>query len=210
MSSTARHRRPKMTEPAVFDEQEGGADPATISQAAHDTAHALVYHGRDSDDPEITERFIRLAETEGIEAIAELWADSPAHSLAGSLWRIYAIRAAVQENPRRLAEYYRTGRGDGTTTAAIAGVPEPPTSDEMTKLADMVLAGMYTGDIDVAFDRAASFCRVIARGEALWADNHEGTSQEVARRMTTRADQLIRTAEELETSARAYRAGTLD
>ncbi|GAB3190274.1 hypothetical protein [Nesterenkonia suensis] len=209
MSSTARHRRPKMIDPAAFDQQEGGADPATIAQAAHDTAHALVYHGRDSDDPEVTERFIKLAETEGIEAIAELWSDSPAHSLAGSLWRIYAIRAAVQENPRRLAEYYDAGRGHGTT-AAIAGVPEPPTADEMTKLADMVLAGMYTGEIDVAFDRAAAFCRVIARGEAHWADSHDGTAADVARRMTTRADQLVRTAEELEASARAFRAGTLD
>lgn len=209
MSSTARHRRPKMTDPAMFDQREGGADPATISQAAQDTAHALVYHGRDSDDPEVTERFIRLAETEGIEAIAELWSDSPAHSLAGSLWRIYAIRAAVHENPQRLAEYYSAGRG-ASTTAAIAGVPEPPTADEMTRLADMVLAGMYSGDIDVAFDRAAAFCRVIARGEAHWADTHEDASDDLARRMTTRADQLVRTAEELEASARAFRAGTLD
>lgn len=209
MSTTPRHRRPKMTEPAVFDEQEGGADPATISQAAHDTAHALVYHGRDSDDPEVTERFIKLAETEGIEAIAELWADSPAHSLAGSLWRIYAIRAAVQKDPWRMAEYYRTGRSS-SVQEAIAGVPEPPTSDEMTKLADMVLAGMYTGAIDVAFDRAAAFCRVIARGEALWADTHEGTSSRDARRLTIRAEQLVGTAEDLEASARAFRADKLD
>lgn len=209
MSTTPRHRRPQMTEPAVFDEKEGGADPATISQAAHDTAHALVYHGRDSDDPEITERFIKLAETEGIEAIAELWSDSPAHSLAGCLWRIYAIRAAVQKDPWRMAEYYRTGRSN-SAPAAIAGVPEPPTSEEMTKLADMVLAGMYTGAVDVAFDRAAAFCRVIARGEALWADTHEGTSDQDAARLTTRAQRLVQTAEELEASARAFRAGRLD
>lgn len=207
--STPQHRRPKFTEPAVFDQREGGADPAAISQAAHDTAHALVYHGRDSEDPEITERFIKLAETEGIEAIAELWADSPPRSLAGSLWRIYAIRAAVQKNAERMSEYYRLGRSD-SVPHAVAGVAEPPTAEEMTRLADMVLAGMYTGDIDVAFDRAAAFCRVVARGQALWAGRHERMSPEDARRLTSRADQLLRTAEDLEGSARAFRAGTLD
>lgn len=207
--STPQHRRPKFTEPAVFDQREGGADPAAISQAAHDTAHALVYHGRDSEDPEITERFIKLAETEGIEAIAELWSDSPPRSLAGSLWRIYAIRAAVQKNAERMSDYYRLGRSD-SVPHAVAGVAEPPTAEEMTRLADMVLAGMYTGDIDVAFDRAAAFCRVVARGQALWAGRHERVSPEDARRLTSRADQLLRTAEDLEGSARAFRAGTLD
>lgn len=207
--STPQHRRPKFTEPAVFDQREGGADPAAISQAAHDTAHALVYHGRDSEDPEITERFIKLAETEGIEAIAELWSDSPPRSLAGSLWRIYAIRAAVQKNAERMSEYYRLGRSD-SVPHAVAGVAEKPTAEEMTRLADMVLAGMYTGDIDVAFDRAAAFCRVVARGQALWAGRRERVSPEDARRLTSRADQLLRTAEDLEGSARAFRAGTLD
>lgn len=209
MSSGGQFRRPKFTEPAVFDQQEGGADPAAISEAAHDTAHALVYHGRDSEDPEITERFIRLAETEGIEAIAELWSDSPPRSLAGSLWRIYAIRAAVQKNPERMSEYFRRGSSASGPTA-IAGVAEPPTAEEMTKLADMVLAGMYSGDIDVAFDRAAAFCRVIARGQALWADHHEEASPQDAEWLTSRAKQLLGTADDLEGSARAFRVGTLD
>ncbi|WP_300344365.1 hypothetical protein [Nesterenkonia sp.] len=203
-----RFRRPAYTDPASFDQREGGADPADISQAAHDTAHALVRQGRDSADPEITERFVRLAETEGIEAIAELWAHSPPRSLAGSLWRIYALRAAVQRSPERMSEYYRLGRSH-SAPSAIAGVPEPPTAEEMTKLADMILAGMYAGDIDVAFDRAAAFCRVIARGQALWADTHRSPAED-ARQLTSKANQLVRTAEELEASARAYRSGTLD
>ncbi|MCH8563342.1 hypothetical protein LSI54_07095 [Nesterenkonia sp. AY15] len=209
MTSKPRHRRPSYTEPAAFDQREGGADPAIISQAAHDTAHALVFHGRDSDDPEVTERFIRLAETEGIEAIAELWADSPAHSLAGGLWRIYAIRAAVNKDPQRMSEYYQLGKTD-SAPHAIAGVAEPPTAQEMDRLADLVLAGMYRGDIDSAFDRAGAFCRVIARGQALWAGGSEEHSPESARRLTERADQLLRTAEELESAARGCRAGTLD
>lgn len=204
-----RFRRPAYSDPASFDRREGGADPADISQAAHDTAHALVDQGRSADDPEATERFIRLAETEGIQAIAELWAHSPPRSLAGALWRIYALRAAVQKSPERMSEYYRLGRSH-SAPAAIAGVPEPPTAEEMTRLADMILAGMYAGEIDVAFDRAGAFCRVIARGQALWADSERGTSEEDPKRLTAKADQLVRTAEELESSARAYRSGTLD
>lgn len=203
-----RFRRPAYSDPASFDRREGGADPADISQAAHDTAHALVDRGRSAADPEVTERFIRLAETEGIQAIAELWAHSPPRSLAGALWRIYALRAAVQKSPERMSEYYRMGRSH-SAPAAIAGVPEPPTAEEMTRLADMILAGMYAGEIDVAFDRAGAFCRVIARGQALWADSGRGGDDD-PNRLTAKANQLVRTAEELESSARAYRAGTLD
>lgn len=115
----------------------------------------------------------------------------------------------MQKNAERMSEYYRLGRSD-SVPHAVAGVAEPPTAEEMTRLADMVLAGMYTGDIDVAFDRAAAFCRVVARGQALWAGRHERVSPEDARRLTSRADQLLRTAEDLEGSARSFRAGTLD
>lgn len=203
-----RFRKPTYTDPSVFDQREGGADPALISQAAHDSAHALIRQGRDAADPEITERFVTLAETEGIEAIAELWADSPARSLAGALWRIYALRAAVQKSPERMSEYYRLGRSQ-SAPSAIAGVAEPPTAEEMSRLANHILAGMYAGEIDVAFDRAGAFCRVIARGQALWADKQHLEHRE-ATRLTENADQLVRTAEELESSARAQRAGTLD
>lgn len=204
-----RFRRPAFKDPASFDDREGGADPADISQAANDTAHALVTRGRTAADAETTERFVRLAETEGIQAIAELWSHSPPHSLAGGLWRIYALRAAVQRSPERMSEYYRLGRSH-SAPAAIAGVPEPPTAEEMTRLADMILAGMYSGEIDVAFDRAGAFCRVVARGQALWADTKAHHAQDDPERLTTKANQLVRTAEELESCARGYRAGTLD
>ena len=201
-------RRPAYADPFVFDQREGGADPALISQAAHDSAHALIQQGRDAADPEITERFVTLAETEGIEAIAELWAHSPARSLAGALWRIYALRAAVQKSPERMSQYYRLGRSH-SAPSAIAGVAEPPTADEMSRLADQILAGMYAGEVDVACDRAGAFCRVIARGQALWSDRQHVEHQE-AKDLTEKANQLIRTAEDLESSARAQRAGTLD
>lgn len=204
-----RFRRPVFTDPATFDQREGGADPADISQAARDSAHALIQRGRRDADPEATQRFVRLAETEGLEAIAELWSHSPARSLAGSLWRIYALRTATAKNPERMSEYFRLGRTAAAPTA-IAGVPEPPTAEEMTKLADMLLAGMYSGEVDVAFDRAAAFCRVIARGQALWADRHSSHHDDDARRLTARASRLISTADDLENAARAHRAGTLD
>ena len=129
--------------------------------------------------------------------------------MAGGLWRIYALREAVQKSPERMSEYYRLGRSH-SAPAAIAGVPEPPTADEMIRLADMILAGMYSGEIDVAFDRAGAFSRVIARGQALWVDARSENSDDDAKRLTSKADQLIRTADELESCARAHRAGTLD
>ncbi|TLP74454.1 hypothetical protein [Nesterenkonia sphaerica] len=208
MKHAPRYRRPAYSDPASFDRREGGADPADISQAAHDTAHALINQGRHAADPEATARFVRLAETEGIEAIAELWAHSPARSLAGALWRIYALRAAIQKSPERMSEFYRLGRSH-SAPSAIAGVAEPPTAEEMNRLTDHLLAGMYSGDIDVAFDRAGAFCRVIARGQALWADRAHVSARE-AQVLTERANRLVTTAEELESSARAFRTGALD
>ncbi|WP_258934521.1 hypothetical protein [Nesterenkonia pannonica] len=107
-----------------------------------------------------------------------------------------------------MSEYYQLGRSH-SAPHAIASIADPPTAEEMTRLADRVLSGMHDGDVDVAFDRAAAFCRVIARGQALWADQR-GVSSGDAQRLTSRANQLVRTAEELELSARSYRVSTLD
>src|SRR4051794_41983426 len=71
----------------------GGEDPARVSEAADRAANLLVRGVRGSDDPAVAERVLHLADTEGIETIAEVWSGSPADSLAGCLWRAVFLRS---------------------------------------------------------------------------------------------------------------------
>ena len=92
---------------------------------------------RASGDGAVAERVLHLADTEGIETIAEAWAGLPADSVAGCLWRLYLLRSWVYADPvgvaarvRRRAcarRRRRRGRGRGrparTRRAARDGRP---------------------------------------------------------------------------------------
>ena len=209
-SQPPRHHKPKPFTPQDFSNFAGGADPARVSEAAHLAAQALVNHGRRSDDPEITRRLVELADRQGLESIAELWAESPARSLPGALWRLYALRAAVQQDPGRVAAYYASGKDAAQVSKVVAGVAEPLGADEVRSMADTILSGAFQGDFDVALERFAAFCRVVALGQTHHADDAETANGGHATTLTRNARQLIRTAEDLEASARAWRRGELD
>ena len=89
----------------------------------------------------------------------------------------------------------------------VAGVAQPPGPDEVRALADAVLTGVYAGQFDVALERASAFCRVVAAGRALRADDDPDPASGV--RATNRAASLQQTAEDLEAAARSWRAGDL-
>ncbi|WP_026530004.1 hypothetical protein [Haematomicrobium sanguinis] len=205
-----RPRRPRPFAPAEFEPFAGGADPARVSEAAHMAAQALVHHGRSSDDPEVTARLVRLADEQGLEAIAEMWAESPSRSLPGALWRLYALRAAVQKEPERMAEYFKAGQAQQDVSKVVAGVAEPPGSEEVARMADTVLSGAFDGDFDVALERFAAFCRIVAVGQVNHADSVEVSNEAFATKLTRNSDQLVRTAEDLEAAAAAWRRGELD
>ncbi|BAS06944.1 hypothetical protein AHiyo4_03660 [Arthrobacter sp. Hiyo4] len=130
-------------------------------------------HGRDSDDPVITERLVKLTDEQGLEAIAEMWAESPARSLPGALWRLYALRAATVQDPERISVYFRAGKDTAQVSNVVAGAAEPPGAEEMRTMADAILSGAFDGEFDVALERSAAFCRVVALGQATIADGAE-------------------------------------
>lgn len=189
----------------------GDIDPALRSQAAHVSAGVIVRRGRDSsDDPELVARLVGLVDTEGLETIAELWAQSPARTLPGALWRLYLLREWVRAAPEVVADRFRTGRQHAEVAGAIAGVVEPPAPEDVSRLADAVLAGVYEGELDVALDRAAAFVRVVATGAAFDADWIAVSDDALADRVTRRASALLTTATDLESAAELWRAGRLD
>lgn len=63
-------------------------DPAQLTEAAHETAAVLVGTGRAASDPDLTSRLVALVDELGLSTLAELWADRPARSLPGALWRL--------------------------------------------------------------------------------------------------------------------------
>lgn len=205
-----RPHKPVPFSPADFEPYAGGIDPARVSEAAHLAARALVHGGRESSDPEVTKRLVKLADKQGLEAIAEMWASSPARSLPGALWRLYALRAATIQDPEGISVFFRAGQHRAQVANAVAGVAEPPGAEEITTMANAILSGAFDGDFDVALDRSAAFCRVVALGQATVADEREAAHPEHAKELTKKAHQLVRTAEDLEGAAASWRKGELD
>jgi hypothetical protein len=196
-------------DPRLAEEIPGGLDPALRSEIAHDTANALVARARETatTDTALVDRLIRLVETEGIEIVAAMWAASPADTLPGVLWRLYLLRQWTRQDPR-LADRYRLGAARAQVDEVVAGAAAPPGPAELRQLADDVLSGVFAGELDVALNRAAAFCRILAVGTAIDADLVDAPAEASA--ATRRAAGLIATAGDLERAARRWRAGTLD
>ena len=170
MSEPRRHHRPAPREAAFFDEYADGADPALVAEAAERAAHVLVRGARSSDDAGVADRLVHLADTEGIEAIAELWAHAPAETLSGCLWRLYLLRSWVYADPVGVARQFESGRGQAEFARVVAGVADPPGPDELRRMVDEVLRGIAESEFADVLFRAAAFARVVAAGRATLAD----------------------------------------
>ena len=144
----------------------GGVDPIEVREAADRAATLLVRGARETGDPEVAERLLHLADTEGIEAIAEVWAGSPADSLAGCLWRLYLLRSWVYADPVGVARQFDAGRSRAQVARVVAGVAEPPGPEELKTMVDEVLRGIAGSDFADVLLRAAAFARVVATGRA--------------------------------------------
>ncbi|MDO8143400.1 MULTISPECIES: hypothetical protein [Isoptericola] len=199
-----------MLDPVEAESLPGELDPARRDEVAHTTARAVVHTARAAEDPEVVARLVRLVEEEGLDVVAELWSDAAPASLPGALWRLYALREWVRRDPRTIGLRYRLGVDVAPVHEVVAGVPRPPTPSDLRELADRVLSGVYGGDLAVALERAAAFCRILATGAAYDADARETADPDAAARMTRGASDLTRTAEELEHAAALWRAGSLD
>lgn len=144
----------------------GGVDPAELQEAADRAASLLVRGARGHADDGVAERVLHLADEEGIEAIAEVWASSPGDSLAGCLWRLYLLRSWVYADPEGVARQFEAGRSQAPVALVVAGVADPPGPEELKAMIDQVLRGIAQGDFADVLLRAAAFARVVATGRA--------------------------------------------
>jgi hypothetical protein len=160
-----RHHRPARPGGGFFETVEGGEDPAALSEAADRAATLLVRGVRRAGDAAMVDRVLHLAETEGLEALAELWSTAPADSLAGCLWRLYLLRSWVHADPVTVAREYDAGRR-AQVARVVAGVADPPGPDELRAMTDEVLRGIADRELADVLFRAAAFARVVASGRA--------------------------------------------
>lgn len=179
------HHRPLAPGDRFFDAIESGTDPARVREAADQAATLLVRGARESDDPAVADRLLRLAETEGIETIAEVWAGAPADTLAGCLWRLYLLRSWVHAAPVKVAKEYDAGRARAQVARVVAGVADPPGPEELRAMVDEVLRGIAGSDFADVLFRAAAFARVVATGRA-----QLGVGADETHRMLVLSEQL--------------------
>lgn len=200
MSSQNRPHRPVVRDPGVLEALGEGSDPVAALHAAHESAAVLLHTGRAATDPAVTDRLVALVSEIGLPTLAELWASRPARSLPGALWRLYALRTWVSEQPDDAARDYTAGVRFTEPNHAIAGV-DPPGPDEIRRVADEILRGAFTCDFALALDRAAAFCHVVAAGRSELAPGVRDLQL---------AGRLQQAARDLSACARMWRAGELE
>lgn len=200
MSEPRKPRRPSFRDPAALEALGEPSDPIGQLHAAHETAAVLVGTGRAAGDPATTARLVALADEIGLSTLADLWASRPARTLPGALWRLYLLREWVRTDPAGAAREYAAGVRFTEPNHAVAGA-EPPGPDEVRRVADQILGGVFSGDLAVALERAAAFCHVVVAGRAEVGEGRAAVMQ-AARLQTMAAD--------LTACAALWRAGTLE
>ncbi|MDQ3383717.1 MAG: hypothetical protein M3519_08035, partial [Actinomycetota bacterium] len=193
-----RHHRPAPVDPQRMDIPSSGSDPAEVTETAHRTAEVLVGAGRASDDPELTRRLVGLVRELGLSTVAEMWADRPARSLPGALWRLYLLHEWVQRQPVEVGRAFTAGSRHAEVYRVIAGVSEPPGPEDLRTMTDQILTGVFDGDLADALERAAAFCHVMAVGLA----GPDADPDEIQQEQVHRASRLQATAEDLLAGAR--------
>lgn len=188
-----------MRDPGVLEAMGEGSDPIAELEAAHESAAVLLRAGRATEDPAAIERLVALVEEVGLSTLADLWSRRPARSLPGALWRLYALREWVVENPEEAARDYGAGIRFTEPNHVVAGV-EPTGPEEIRRVADQILRGAFTGDFAVALERAAAFCHVVAAGRADLAPGVPALK---------RAGRLQQAARDLAVCARLWRSDEL-
>ncbi len=194
------HHRPAFFSEAALEAHGPAYDPVEAIHAAHETASALVHAGRAAADPDLTTRLVAIVDDIGLSTLAELWSGRPARSLPGALWRLYVLREWVRRSPEEASREYAAGMRFTAPNHAVAGVAEPPGPVEMGRVIDEILRGVFDGDLGVALERAAAFCRVIAAGRADLSSGEEAAEQ---------AANVLVLGDDLAACARLWRVNTL-
>lgn len=226
---TRQFHRPARLDPEAAESIEGAIDTAASSELAHQAAQALVGDSPLADDGPgagdpgewITRPgVVAGVAANGVDAVAELWADSPAATLPGALWRLFLVREWIRRDPALIARRYATvidlsdlGADDGALArfeVARAEARPAPSPDDLRAALDRVLAGDLADVVALApvLVAVAAFLRALAAGsDPVWITDD---ADELADRVTRRDSALLATADELAEASRRAESGRLD
>ena len=199
MNSSRRAHRPAQWE--TFEHVSAPIDwPGARAEVAHDCAAAVLRAGRTGQQPAAAA--VGLADSVGLDELADLWRDAAPSSLPGVLWSLYVLRAWCRSAPAEVTRLYAAGRHWQPVDEVVAGVADPPGPVEIVQTAESVLTGVFTGDFAVALERAAAFHRIVAAGRAQVMGDEAGQAR--------LAEGNLRAAGQMAGAAAAWRAGSLE
>lgn len=203
-------RRPAMLTPAKAESIVGDENPATSSGLAHSSAWALMGVGDEDFDREATLRLRALVRDRGVDQVAHLWSHSPEFTLPGALWRLYLLLEWYEREPGLVDERYV----DGAHADIVPGLEHPLNLPELTDvMADVarLLTGELTDDdLEEVIWNASNAMRVLAAGFGGGGSWITDPNDPLAYPVSTRAEALLKTAEELSVSAREAHIGALE
>jgi hypothetical protein len=193
---------------ALVDGMSADSSAESRAEIAAATAALVVAAGRGelAEPGDHTDRLVNLAEVVGIDVLAALWRESDPVSLPGALWVLYVMREWCRTRSEDVTRLWRAGEPYAPVDTVVAGVSDYGDPDALRRLADAVLAGAYDGDFGVALERAAAFFRVIAAGrrQSITAPVSGAGVDDLEL-----AERNERTAKDLASAARLWRAGSL-
>ena len=181
-------------------------DPAERTAIAHETARLLVERPQDTATEATVARLVSFTDEWGLDTLAELWSSSPPATLPGALWRLYLVRAVLRHNIEDARALFQRGVDDlSTIDPVVAGAPDPLTVDDLVRLLDDIVAGVFRSDIAHGLDRAASVARAVSAGALSFSWNTADDDSY----FSSRSLNWSVIAEELSDAARLARAGLL-
>lgn len=207
MSTRKTPRRPARLDAEQAENIPGAEDGAISSEVAHLVAQTLLGIEKESDSN--TQRLRQLLESGGIETVSELWSNSPATTLPGTLWRLYLVYQWYLRDPKLVNDRFTQGISALKNGKAIS---EEHCEKSVAALMDE-LAALWRAQISIAqlaplLDRTGDFLQVLASGvSAEWIKD---ARDELADPVTLRPRALLQTASDLKLSARAAQVNRLD
>lgn len=133
MTEPMRPRRPAILEPADAEAIRGEEDPALVAEAAALSAAATINAcPLPTDISDDARSLLDRAGDSGLSALAALWAQAPATTTAGTLWRLYLLHEWWQSAPQQVGQATRSVGIDPSsvfvqlTSLFSAGAPSFP------------------------------------------------------------------------------------
>lgn len=203
-------RRPAQITDAQLEDISARQSIPEDSELAHVTAQAL-FPTRSvwaPDDPAVRDRILELIRTEGVDPVAESWANSPENSLPGIFWRGYLLREWIRRFPEDVAGRLHSAatvlREQGA--AGVARIEKTPEPDAMRAVWDRILAGIFQDSLAEVLAASAYFTQTIGEVNPAWIGS---PSHPLATRVTRRDRAMLATSKEFREAAELARKGAL-